>query len=282
MAYLEQSTRYVPYTDRPHGRWKLSRSGGDRRWRAARALRPARWTSRSRPTRRWIPAMEDALPRDAIRRAPTDSEAVYRSVIRAKALDTLRGLLPAATHVERRPLRHRSGVTRRCCCACAPIRSRRSGPAPTTMLAELRKVIPAFLARVDQPDRGGRWIQYLAEHAAATLAAPPAGRQPSTPEPRDEVTLTEFDPDGEVKVVAAALYAASDLPDDQLLAIARRMSADERAADSARLRRRPRQPPPQARARVRAHAVPLRRPRRLRRLPRSAAPSPADARVAAA
>src|SRR5262249_36881325 len=22
MAYLEQSTRYVPYTDRPHGRWK--------------------------------------------------------------------------------------------------------------------------------------------------------------------------------------------------------------------------------------------------------------------
>jgi hypothetical protein len=31
-------------------------------------------------------------------------------------------------------------------------------------------------------------------------------------------------------VVAAALYAASDLPDDQLLALARRMSADERAA----------------------------------------------------
>ena len=30
-------------------------------------------------------------------------------------------------------------------------------------LTELRKVIPAFLARVDQPTRGGRWIQYLAE-----------------------------------------------------------------------------------------------------------------------
>jgi hypothetical protein len=44
------------------------------------------------------------------------------------------------------------------------------------------------------------------------------------------VTLTAFDPDGEAKVVAAALYAGSDLPDDQLLAIARRMSADDRAA----------------------------------------------------
>src|SRR5262249_32778987 len=47
---------------------------------------------------------------------------------------------------------------------------------------------------------------------------------------REEVTLTAFDPEGEVKVVAAAMYAATDLPDDQLLAIARRMSADERLA----------------------------------------------------
>jgi hypothetical protein len=44
------------------------------------------------------------------------------------------------------------------------------------------------------------------------------------------VTLTDFDPDGELKVVAAALYAVSSLPDDQLLSIAKRMSADDRAA----------------------------------------------------
>ena len=30
-------------------------------------------------------------------KAPADSDAVYRAAIRAKALDTLRGLLPAAT-----------------------------------------------------------------------------------------------------------------------------------------------------------------------------------------
>src|SRR5262249_61718246 len=44
------------------------------------------------------------------------------------------------------------------------------------------------------------------------------------------VPLTDFDPDGEIRIVAAALYAVSDLPDDQLIAIARRMTADERAA----------------------------------------------------
>ncbi|MBI5627495.1 MAG: FAD-dependent thymidylate synthase [Candidatus Rokubacteria bacterium] len=50
------------------------------------------------------------------------------------------------------------------------------------------------------------------------------------PEPRAEVTLTDYDPEGEVKVVAAALYAVSVLPDDQLLAAARRMTAEERTA----------------------------------------------------
>ena len=48
------------------------------------------------------------------------------------------------------------------------------------------------------------------------------------------MTLTDFDPDGETKVVAAALYAVSALPDDQLLAIARRMPpGDRRGASSA-------------------------------------------------
>ena len=53
---------------------------------------------------------------------------------------------------------------------------------------------------------------------------------PDKPESRDEVTLTDFDPDGEIKIVAAALYAVSELPDDQLLQIARRLSPDDRAA----------------------------------------------------
>jgi thymidylate synthase ThyX len=98
------------------------------------------------------------------------------------------------------------------------------------MLTELRKVIPAFLKRVDRPDRGGVWSQYLADRRQATEAA--AGKLLSgvTPEPRPEVTLTDFDRDGEVKVVAAALYAASGLADDQLLAVARRMTVEERTA----------------------------------------------------
>jgi thymidylate synthase ThyX len=161
-------------------------------------------------------------------RNPADSDAVHRAAIRAKALDTLRGMLPAATQsnvgiygtgqaFEALLLRMRAHPL-------AEVRA-----CADQMLAELRKVIPAFLTRVDNPERGGRWSDYLAaardgmEAAAARLAR-------AEPEPRDEVTLTDFDPDGEVKIVAAALYAASDLPDDQLLALARRLGADERLA----------------------------------------------------
>ena len=98
------------------------------------------------------------------------------------------------------------------------------------ILSELRKVIPAFLTRVDQPDRGVVWSQYFADNS---LAMQRAGRElldRIVSEDRPEVTLSDFDPDGEIKVVAAALYAVSDLPDDQLFSLARRMTNEDRAA----------------------------------------------------
>jgi thymidylate synthase ThyX len=227
MAYLEQSTRYVPYTDRPNGHWKY-------RVPAEVAATPLAATftrtldDAFEVYARWIPAME-AHFRAKYPKSPSDSEGVYRSVIRAKALDTLRGLLPAATTSNvglfgtgqafeallMRMFAH-------------PLEEVRAHAA--LMLTELRKVIPAFMARIDQPNRGERWIQYFAE----TRRSIDAGLRPLVErvpvEPRDEVTLTEFDPEGEIKVAASALYAVSSLPDDQLLAIARRMSSAQRTA----------------------------------------------------
>jgi thymidylate synthase ThyX len=226
MAYLEQSTRYVPYTDRLHGRWRYhipaELEDGALRDRYVRVMDDAfeRYA-------KWIPAMQDHFER-RYPKAPGDSDGVHRAAIRAKALDTLRGMLPAATQsnvgiygtgqaFESLLLRMRA----------SPLAEARA--CADDMLVELRKVIPAFLTRVDQPERGGRWTGYLAasRQAMEDIATSLAGREP---EPRAEVTLTDFDPDGEVKLVAAALYAASDLADDQILAIARRMTPDERLA----------------------------------------------------
>ncbi|MGH9310515.1 MAG: FAD-dependent thymidylate synthase [Vicinamibacterales bacterium] len=225
MSYLEQSTRYVPYTDTLHGRWRYHVPGelgaGALRDEFARTLDAAFETYA-----RWIPRMQEYFTQ-LHPRNQADSDAVHRSAIRAKALDALRGLLPAATQsnvglygsgqaFEALLLRMRAHplVEVRVCAG--------------EMLRELRKVIPAFLVRIDQPERGDRWSRYLVDARDATTEVASALLRGVDPEPRDEVTLSDFDPDGEAKVVAAALYASSSLPDDQLLAIARRMPSDDR------------------------------------------------------
>src|SRR2546429_447248 len=217
MAYLEQSTRYIPYDDRPGGRYRYhvpDELDGPLRERYVRSLDRAFDTYRE-----WLPRMralyETKYPRD-----PAESESVYRMTIRAKALDTLRGMLPAATvsnvgiygtgqAYEQLLLRMRAH----------PLAEVRGYADP--MLAELRKVIPAFLKRVDLPERGGAWSRYLAATRTATDDVAARLLDAAAPEPREEVTLTDFDPDGEVKVVAAALYAASTLPEVAWYAVAR-------------------------------------------------------------
>jgi len=228
MAYLEQSTRYVPYTQKPGGRWKYHVPA-----EVARSPLAERFTSTMdlafETYAKWIPTLESHF-QAKYPKSPQDSDGVYRSVIRAKALDTLRGLLPAATTSNvglfgtgqafeallLRMFAHPLEEVRDCARA---------------MLAELREIIPAFLVRVDQPDRGGRWSDYFADtRRQFESAAGPFVNRSHASEPAAEVTLTEFDPDGEIKVVASALYSISNRPDDELLAIARGMSHEDRSA----------------------------------------------------
>jgi len=225
MAYLEQSTRYVPYTDKPDGRFKYhvpaELDGHPLRARYTATLDRAFETYA-----RWIDPMREywaaRLPRP-----PGASDGAYRATIRAKALDTVRGLLPAAT-------RSNVGIFGTAQGYEALLLRMRAHPLQEVqdyaelILAELHKVIPAFLRRLERPERGGVWSRYLAESRTRTAEIAARVLDDIEPEPRAEVTLTDFDPDGEVKVVAAALYAVSNLPDDQLLAIARKLGPEER------------------------------------------------------
>ncbi|MGH9408227.1 MAG: FAD-dependent thymidylate synthase, partial [Vicinamibacterales bacterium] len=149
MAYLEQSTRYVPYTDKLDGRWRYhapAELSGAVRDRYVKTMDAAFETYAA-----LIPSMQDYFAR-RFPRASQDSESVHRAATRAKALDTLRGLLPAATQsnvgifgtgqaFESLLLRMRAH----------PLEEMRA--CAGEMLVELRKVIPAFLTRVDQPER---------------------------------------------------------------------------------------------------------------------------------
>jgi thymidylate synthase ThyX len=228
MAYLEQSTRYVPYTDRtPDGRWKYHiPTELDRHPLRARYIQTL--DSAFEMYARWLEPMQEHF-RSRYPKAAEDSDAVYRSAIRAKALDTLRGLLPAA--VQSNVGLYGTGQAYE-----ALLLRMRAHPLAEVrdygelMLQELRKVIPAFLTRVDQPDRGVKWSAYLAETRSGLAAVAQAFLHDVEPDSRPEVVLSDFDADGEVKTVAAALYAVSDLPDDRLLQIARGLSEADRTA----------------------------------------------------
>ena len=226
-AYLEQSTRYVPYTDRPGGRWKYL-IPEELQDLPLRGLYVSTLDDAFETYRRWFEPAQ-AYYRRRYPNTAGDSEGVYRAVIRAKALDTLRGLLPAAT-------RSNVGIFASGQAFEALLLRMRAHPLAEAracagrMLIELRRLIPAFLTRVDREDRGVRWSRYLADTRRETGAAGERLLQATAPAPQPEVALTDFDSDGEVKVVAAALYESSRLPERQLLQIARGMSAGDRAA----------------------------------------------------
>jgi len=229
MAYLEQSTRYIPYADRPGGRFRYHVPEKLDGLPALRERYVATLDRAFETYAKWLEPLQDRLAR----RYPRDgagSEAAHRRAIRAKALDALRGLLPAATEANVGLY----GTAQAYEALLLRLRRHPLAEARTyygLMLAELQKVIPAFLRRVQKGERGGdEWSRYLEETRQGIRSISDRLLADVRPEPREEVTLTDFEPEGEVKVVAAALYAASDLADDQLLAIARRMSPEEREA----------------------------------------------------
>jgi thymidylate synthase ThyX len=202
-GYLEQSTRYIAY-DRP-----IESLGGYRYYSdddlgpAYRLAMDELFEIYSRALDRTQTWAEERWPR-----AGDQPEGAWRSSIRAKALDLLRGLLPASTlsHVgiyasgqayEQLLLR----------LAASPLPEARA--YGEMLLAELQKVIPSFVARVDRPDRGGDWVSHLRERREATeRAVARLGLDRREGEPAPSVELVHVDGTEEDLLVASLFESA--------------------------------------------------------------------------
>ena len=227
MSYLEQSTRYVAYDARLGGRYRYFRD-------------PAVLSSRLGT--RYVGDMDRMFDsyslllskvtdhvRATVVRDPADSDFVYRQATRAKALDTVRGILPAASLSN-------VGIYGSGQAFEMLLLRMRAHPLPEArhyadlMLFELRKVIPSFLRRVDLADRGGRWVDYMRSTRGNTneLVRTLLGETPV--DQSDVVVLVDFDPDAEDKLLTAICYPLSNLPEQQIAERVRAMGADDRAA----------------------------------------------------
>ena len=233
MSYMEKSTRYVAYDTRlPSGRYRYYRSPEilasvlgaryvgdmDRMFDAYAQLLPVlyEWFAQRHP------------------RSEGVSDFAHRQAVKAKAFDTLRGLLPSAATSNLGIYGSGQGYE-------ALLLRMRAHPLPEArdyadlMLTELRKVIPSWVRRVDVADRGTAWSAYMEQNdsAMADLAQAVIGgantgkaRLPAGTGP--DVKLVDWDPDGEAKLVTAMLYPYTHLSEEELILRVSRMTGPER------------------------------------------------------
>jgi thymidylate synthase ThyX len=227
-SYMEQSTRYVSYTDRPGGRWRYHldpdvdadpETGPEYR----RVMDEVFVTYAE-----LVPALTGHLDAVLAREAGA-SDAAWRRALKARALDALRGLLPAATTSN-------VGIFASGQAYEALLLRLRANPLPEArgyselLLAELRQVIPSFLTRVDREDRGIAWSRYLAETAAESAKVVDALLGDPAPAPEGpSVQLVESDPDAEDKVLTAIAYPLLRIGEAEVAARVARLGAEDRA-----------------------------------------------------
>lgn len=229
MSYLEQSTRYIPYDERLGGRYRYYRD--PEMLGSSLGARYVGDMDRLFDIYGELALSVQDYFRERHPKSEQDSDFVYRQAIRAKAFDATRGILPAGALSNVGIYGSGQGFE-------ALLLRMRAHPLPEArqyadlMLTELRKVIPSFLRRVDLPDRGVAWSEYMEstrramETTAYELLPDDQVDSPTAP----NVTLVDWDPEGEVKVIAAMLYPYTGLAETQVLDRVRRMGSEERLA----------------------------------------------------
>jgi thymidylate synthase ThyX len=223
-AYLEQSTRYIAYD--------AQLAGYGYRYHRNPRFGPAYERALDDLFETYGRQLEAASAWIGERFPPGDGEspAAHARAVRAKALDLVRGLLPAASlsHVGI----YASGQTYEQLVLhllAHPLAEARA--YGEMLLGELQKIIPSFVARVPREDRGGRWIDFLrarreaADAAAARLGVDIEAEAVAAP----SVRLLRAH-GTEEELLAALLYESAATGEEEALRAVAALAASERAA----------------------------------------------------
>jgi len=225
-AYLEQSTRYIPY-DKP----LPADAGGGYRYYRNDGLGPEFAEAMDELFSIYSRSLERVEVWAAERwpRGDNEPEGPWRRSIRAKALDLLRGLLPAATlsHV---------GVYASGQAYEQLILRLMASPLPEArefgamILGELQQVMPSFVSRVDRPDRGGEWVSYLERRREQTESWVSRLGLDRRADGDDAPSVELIHVDGsEEDLLAACLFESASAPQTEILARLDVLDRDERA-----------------------------------------------------
>ncbi len=201
LAPIEKSTRYVDYSKKVNGAYRyyvdptLESMGLTEKYKQAMDGLFDTYTS-------LIPKVTKYLAEKFPDETP--------SVIEKKAFDTVRGLLPVSTlsqvaffgngqafeYLVSRSMKHSLGEVRW---------------AAEAVYQEIFKIAPSFLRRVK--DEGNKetaeqYQEYIAQKNSRVAKLLPHELHGSTEEGKSQVSLVEYDPNGENKIIAGILYGA--------------------------------------------------------------------------
>ncbi len=221
---LEKSTRYVPFNRKINGRYSYYRepliiaSTYAERYEATLDHLFDTYTALIEPLLSWV---QSCTPKDT-----NTSERAYNSATRAKTLDILRGLLPMATLTNVGLFGNgRAFEYLLVKLAASPHEEVRM--LGISMQQELDQIIPSFVKRA-KTERGVQYARYLSTNAKHTQLLAQKLFEQIKPASTSTVQLVEYDPDAEIKVVAAILYPHTDLTFDQIKEYVIGLSAQER------------------------------------------------------
>ncbi len=224
LSPLEKSTRYVPFNRKVNGRYRYYRessimaSSHSSRYEATLDYLFDTYTALIDPLLSWVISR---TPKD-----PTTSERAYNNATKAKTLDLLRGLLPMAT-LTNVGLFGNGRAFEYLLVKLAATPHQEVRTLGISMQQELDQIIPSFVKRA-KTERGAKAAQYLQTNCKRTelLAQKLLGQ--IQPVSTSTVQLVDYDPQAEVKVIAAILYPHTDLTFDQIKEYVTSLSTTER------------------------------------------------------
>lgn len=222
-AYLEQSTRYLA--------WDEPMPGGGFRYHREDVLGPGYRAAMDRIFEIYSESIPKVVAWAAEAYPPADgeSEAAHMRAVKAKAFDLLRGLLPASSLAHMGM--YATGQTYE-----QLILHLMAHPLPEAreygrmILSTVQQVMPSFVARVERPDRGGEWIEFLESREEAGRRWSERlgiGAEPG-PDPGPSVDLLSVE-GSEQEMLAALLFEASGQSERAIREAVSAMSAEDRA-----------------------------------------------------
>lgn len=217
-SYLEQSTRYVYYNQKINGQYHYvtpPEIRGSESEYLYRGYMDSLFDTYTIILNELTPLLKNKYPK-----GEKQTERAWEATIRAKACDIVRGLLPASTRSNLGIYANGQAFEYMLVKMYASDNSEVIQYADM-ILQELRKIIPAFLTRVDLENRGKLWSQYIKDiHSDMNIVSKNLFRSDTPIIPvrhtHNEVNLVSWDKDGLNKIIQSILFEYTFAPEAEI------------------------------------------------------------------